>query len=53
MRTPVKTIMLITNKVTTEIAARRTRKSNTADAGLPAQFQEVPLIRIRPSGTAL
>src|SRR5262245_63381397 len=30
MRTPVKTIMLITKRVTTEIAARWTRKSNTA-----------------------
>ena len=32
MRTPVKTIMLMTNRVTIEIAARWTRNSSTGDA---------------------
>ena len=63
MRTPVKTIRLITNSVAIEIATRWTRNSSTAvtgrrrappRAGGPApQFQDVPLMRIRPSGTAL
>jgi hypothetical protein len=32
MRTPVKTIMLMTKRVTTEIAALRNRNSNTCAA---------------------
>jgi hypothetical protein len=48
----MKTIMLITISVTTEIASRRTRNSTTAGA-LAGQFQDVPFTRMRPSGTAL
>jgi hypothetical protein len=48
IRTPVKTIRLITNRVTIEIATRRIRKSSTGTR----QFQATPLMRIRPSGTA-
>jgi hypothetical protein len=45
--------MLMTKRVTTEIAALWTRKLEHRRRRLPDQFQDVPLIRIRPSGTAL
>ena len=53
MRTPVKTTMLMTKRVTTEIAARLDQKVEHRRRRLPGQFQDVPLIRIRPSGTPL
>jgi hypothetical protein len=47
----VKTTTLITNKVTIEITTLRIRNSSTV--ALAAQFHDVPLTRMRPSGTPL
>ncbi len=42
MRTPVKTIMLMTKRVTTEIAALWTRKSNTGAADYRVSSRTYP-----------